>query len=563
MDSMNMVRLAYNVLLSASLVCAVLLMTYSYKRRTMPGARYFFMLMITAIIYNSGYIGEINSVKLSTDMFWSGFEHIAIPFEHYFWLMMSLEYVGIRKKYFNIAKYAGLYHPVLYWLVYYTNDIHHLYFVTYKLESNGYFNVLISQKGPLYMLMVASGTFLAIVAMAAYIYGCFRSSRLYRYGYIVMIFASVIPWFTVYLDATNTDYMGIDYFPVVTIISAGLYAYGIFKFRIFNTIPIATETVFRQSKEGIMLIDIGDHIIDVNDAMIKLYPEIKNIPVKYTFTSFIESHPEIKYAFNENEKFQYKLKRNDDMQYYSAEVTSILAEKGIKIGKILTVSDITLFISYEEKLKTIASNAINKAETNEISFLHAQISPHFLNNTLSVIASMVTREPYKAKELISNLSEYLMDCYLFDDSSVMIPLQKELETINTYVAIEKARFRERLNFNIVCDNVPQIYIPRLILQPLVENAIRHGILKKSEGGNVYLKIILKGNEVYFEIKDDGVGIREEKIKEILNDNSSKKGVGISNIHRRLMKYYGQGLNVQSTEGQGTTIFFSIPFNTKS
>ena len=170
----------------------------------------------------------------------------------------------------------------------------------------------------------------------------------------------------------------------------------------------------------------------------------------------------------------------------------------------------------EKYLETIASNAIIQAETNELSFLQAQIKPHFFNNTLSIIASMITRDAEAAKKLVVNLSEYLISCYHIDNSSPKILLNQELETIDRYIKIEKARFRERLNFQIINNNVPNIYIPRFSLQPLVENAIKHGILKQAEGGNVKIEMTNIDGFVIFKVIDSGVAISKERIVNLLN-----------------------------------------------
>lgn len=556
---MNIVRFTFTVLLSASVLCAILLSIYSYKRRTMPGAKYFIYLLFSTIIYNSGYIGEINSNKLPVAMLWFNFEHIAIPFLHYFWVIMSLEYIGTKKKTIKIARYGLLYHPILYLLIFFTNPIHHFYITSIKFISNGYFHIITYNKEILYMLAVASGTLLALITMGTYIYGYIKASSVHRYAYITMIIASLFPWFSVYIVAANKNYLGVDYFPVVIIISGVLYIFGIFKFRMFNTIPIATETVFRESKKGILLVDLTGHIVDANYAMLEMYPELNKLS-KYTFHSFIEAHFELKDFLEEKSKTKYQLMINGQIRHYFAYITKILTDEGIQIGKILAIKDITLFVEYEKSLKLAAELAMERAEINEMYFLQAQIKPHFFNNTLSVIASMITIDPNEARELIVKFSEYLTRAYTVKDTSGMLWLEEELDAINTYVAIEKARFRERLNFEIICEKLPRIKLPKFVLEALVENAIRHGILKKAEGGNVYLKISCDEYKVYFEVKDDGVGIPEEKIELLINGQEKNQGIGIVNIQKRLIKFYGEGLKIKSTVGEGTTVSFYVKYN---
>ncbi len=560
---MNMVKLTIVLVLLATIICALLLIVYAYKRRTMPGAKYFIMLLFSAIAYSGAYIGEITATDFTTAMFWFYVQHIPIPIQHYLWLMMSLEYSRVPQKYLNIAKYVGLYHPIIYMLIFFTNDFHHLYISAYSFESNGHFFVITSVKGPLYGLMVMSGTLLGVIALFFYLRGLINSSRFHKYGYLIMIIASLIPWVTVYLNATNTGYLGIDYFPVVSIFSGILYVLGIFYFRVFNTIPIATEIVYRQAKEGVALIDVTDHLIDANDAFLKIYPEtsslLKNPRHKYTLSSFLKQHPELEGLEENSPILEFSFGKKGEERYYSAEITRIVLEDNLTIGKILTVNNITLFVESKKTLEQIAVIAIDKAETNEISFLQAQINPHFLNNTLSVIGAMIKRDPDGAKELIGNLGEYLANSCYFDNTSPMVLLEDELETVNTYIFIENKRFGERLKYHTVWQHIPNINVPRLILQPLIENSIRHGILRKAEGGNVWLIISEEDMRVSFEIKDDGVGIAPAKMLGLTWKENERQGIGLYNIHSRLLKYYGEGLKIESELGKGTSVKFSIPY----
>lgn len=539
-----------------SLVFAVFLIQFAYKRRGTPGAVYFILLLLSTAIYNGGYIGEINSNTQNWALFWFDLEHIGIPFQQYLWVMMSLSFLRVTEKHIRIAKYAFLLYPVLFLLVYFTNGYHHLYISNISFESNGYFPVLVTEKGPAYILAVAGGTGMAAYCLVLYIRGYIRASRAHRNGYLIMMTATLFPWITVYLNVTSAAYLGIDYFPVLSFISGVFFMVGIFQYKVFQIIPIATEMVFRHSKEGILLIDLADRIVDGNEALFRVYPDAKGLISKSTLKTFLELHPELYPLADSENELHYRLALPQD-RHYSAKITDIVAEDGILIGKMLTVSDITLFIEIQKQLEFMASRALDRAETNELSFLQAQIKPHFLNNTLSVISSLITRDPQKAKELIADLGEYLVRSCYFDENADLNTLTDELETVNIYVAIESARFGGRLSYELVCENIPDVNIPRLVLQPLVENAIRHGILKKAEGGRVCLKIEQKGDEIDFCISDDGVGMPEEGIAALIS-YQNRRGVGLRNIQKRLEKNYGRGLAITSAPGQGTTVSFTIP-----
>jgi signal transduction histidine kinase len=195
----------------------------------------------------------------------------------------------------------------------------------------------------------------------------------------------------------------------------------------------------------------------------------------------------------------------------------------------------------------------------EMDFLRSQIKPHFLFNALNAILSFCRTDPERTEHLISQLSYYMRQS--FDRSGdIFVPLMEELQLVNAYVEIEKARFEERLCYRIeVDDSLLYRTILPLTIQPLVENAIRHGVTKKEDGGNVQVKIKLDEDGLLIEVTDDGVGMTEEVRSSLLENGASayqtRRGVGIMNIHRRLLYYTGQGLTIVSAEGLGTKVSF--------
>lgn len=183
-------------------------------------------------------------------------------------------------------------------------------------------------------------------------------------------------------------------------------------------------------------------------------------------------------------------------------------------------------------------------------------------NSLNTISYFIVRDGQKAKELLNRFAGYLRSSIDFKNMEAYILLRKELEFVDAYLHIEKARFGDRLKTVIsVQEEALNSPIPPLILQPIVENAVLHGIMKKVEGGTVELSVTLDGNALTFTIRDDGVGMNEAQLGKLFADRGGKeeeRSVGLRNIHSRLEKLYGSGLRVHSAEGTGTTVTFSIP-----
>ena len=198
-------------------------------------------------------------------------------------------------------------------------------------------------------------------------------------------------------------------------------------------------------------------------------------------------------------------------------------------------------------------NLISLLKYSELKALQSQINPHFLFNVLNTMTSLIRTNPEKAREVTIDLSNYLR--YNLDNNVKSIELIKELNQVDTYIKIEKVRFGDKLN--IIYDVDESLYnfqIPSLIIQPLVENSIKHGILKKRDNGCV--KIIIKkiDKDIEITIEDDGVGIEQSIIDNL--DKQIKENIGLKNVHQRLKLLYGEGLNIKKLE-QGTRIEFKI------
>jgi len=207
----------------------------------------------------------------------------------------------------------------------------------------------------------------------------------------------------------------------------------------------------------------------------------------------------------------------------------------------------------------------------KLKFLQAQINPHFLFNALNTIAAICSREQAEqARNLVVKLSNFFRRIVKHDDE--WVTLEEELEHADSYIEIEKARYQERLQVKKdirLNKKGLRVEVPVLIIQPIVENAIRHGIAPMTKGGVLTIAAHENDQGVEIEIQDNGVGIPAEKLKAILtNQNGHSRGegigIGLSNINERLRYLYGPDhfLKIKSGVGQGTCIQFRIPFESQ-
>lgn len=196
----------------------------------------------------------------------------------------------------------------------------------------------------------------------------------------------------------------------------------------------------------------------------------------------------------------------------------------------------------------------------QLDALQAQINPHFLFNVLNTIIATSRTNPNRSRRLLIYLSEFFR--WAMKSKGTLIPLEEELKFVHTYLILEKARFGRKLQVKSqLPEELMKAVIPRLSLQPLVENAVKHGITPKIGNGTVWIQAEVKEDELYFYVRDDGMGIPQERLSEVLKPGvGSGNGVGMANVHERLRGLYGEdyGLQIESVLGQETTVIMHLP-----
>jgi two-component system, LytTR family, sensor kinase len=195
----------------------------------------------------------------------------------------------------------------------------------------------------------------------------------------------------------------------------------------------------------------------------------------------------------------------------------------------------------------------------EVRALRAQISPHFIYNSLSAIASFVRTDPERARELLLEFADFTR--YSFRRHGEFTTLAEELRSIERYLALEKARFGERLQVTLrVAPEALGVTLPYLSLQPLVENAVRHGLENKTEPGQITIIALDGGSDAVITIEDDGVGEDPERVRRALAGDSSVDSVGLGNVDERLRNAFGDdyGLVMETGVGAGTKVTVRVP-----
>ncbi len=213
------------------------------------------------------------------------------------------------------------------------------------------------------------------------------------------------------------------------------------------------------------------------------------------------------------------------------------------------------FFSTQISLQQIQENK-NLLREAEFKSLQAQINPHFLFNAINTISSIVRVNAERARELLLGLGVYYRGNMIQDQS---YDIQNELDHVRAYLLIEQARFEDFLEVEWEVEEGLKCSLPPLSIQPLVENAIKHGLRVRKGKGKVWIVINRSEKGILFCVRDNGVGINEAKIKCLLDDTIVTSSFALKNIHRRLILKFGtqSGLNIKSTPA-GTEVSFLIP-----
>ena len=211
----------------------------------------------------------------------------------------------------------------------------------------------------------------------------------------------------------------------------------------------------------------------------------------------------------------------------------------------------------EERARAL--RAINSAREAQLRMLRYQLNPHFLFNTLNAISTLILeQETRQANGMVTRLSSFLRHS-LDSDPMQKVTLAQEVKALRLYLEIEQVRFEERLTFEVaITPEAERALIPSLLLQPLVENAIKYAIARSEDGGTIRLQAAVDGDHLEIEVSDDGPGLPPD-----FGLDREARGVGLRNTADRLQQLFGddQLLEIEPTEPTGTRVRIRVPYRT--
>jgi two-component system LytT family sensor kinase len=226
-------------------------------------------------------------------------------------------------------------------------------------------------------------------------------------------------------------------------------------------------------------------------------------------------------------------------------------------GLIRATTEVARWVSTQVELAELDVSRARLAEA-EVRALRAQISPHFIFNAMTAIASFVRSDPERARDLLLEFADFTR--YSFRSHGQFTTLAEELRSIDKYLVLERARFGDRLQVTLqIAPEVLPVAVPVFVLQPLVENAVRHGLEKKPGQGHITIVAADAGPEARITVEDDGVGMDPQLVRTSLAGRNGAS-IGLANVDERLRTVFGAdfGLVVETAPGAGTKVSLRIP-----
>lgn len=231
----------------------------------------------------------------------------------------------------------------------------------------------------------------------------------------------------------------------------------------------------------------------------------------------------------------------------------------VQAGLVRATGEVADWVAAQVELGELDASRAALAEA-EVRALRAQISPHFIYNSLNAIASFINTDPAQARELVLEFADFTR--YSFRRHGDYTTVAEELRSIDSYLRLERARFGERLKVTLqIAPEVLSTVVPFLSIQPLVENAVRHGLESKEGGGRITITAADAGAFAEISVEDDGVGIDPEVLTGVLAGGpAGGEHVGLRNVDARLRQVYGDelGLVVETNVGAGTLVRMRVP-----
>ncbi|WP_338554066.1 histidine kinase N-terminal 7TM domain-containing protein [Paenibacillus sp. KS-LC4] len=582
-------RLWMSVLLCLATALMLFVLVLSYRKRHLQVARTMVYMMAAASCYALGYAFEILSVTLDGVKLSLQFEYLGIPFVSAFWLLMVIQFTGLAAPHRKWLALLLFLIPSVTFLLHLTNEWHHLVYDAYFPNPKDTVPLYNTIKGPWYSVHGVYNYTILLLGILLFIPMYIRALPIVRKQIVLLILGAAAPMLF------NIGYMFnaiIDFTPLGFAVSGVVYAWGIFRFGLLRLTPLAYAKMFDTVRDGVVLLDYDNQIVNHNLAAEEVFPELmqtKSLPA--IGMDILSTSPEllqrISAADFQDARFSFQRLLGVRQMYYICSLTYIYDTGTTPIGKMLMFSDITELKENEERLR---EKSRQLSQLNAFKDKLFTVMAHDIRDPIALLVSLtellgeepaeteiagaevfqeIRRQVRGTYHLVDNLLDWYRSqngkvAFRPQDWNLQQVVRQALSLAGARAAMKNIQISELIGERLTVNADKEML--DLIFRNLLSNAIKYTDMN----GEIEISASIERNEVTVSISDNGSGIDEETARLLRHDELFFKEPGLASgrdgsemrfglvLTREFLRMHGGSLRFESSKGQGTTFRFTLP-----
>lgn len=546
-----------------------------------------FLLILTIAVYSVGYAFELSSTDFNSIVFWLRVEYVGVAFMPTLYIIFSLQFTD-KKNLITLPLLVLLFSISITTVVlHFTTQHHDWFYRNMHLEKHGDFVLMIFETGPWYWIHVAYTNLSFVLATILILTLLNTSSPIYRRQLIIMLCGTSMPWITYVIYLTGLGPKGIDLSPFGLTIFSLFLAIGLFQFRLLSFEPVAVMNVFESMRDGVILFDTSDNVVNFNPAAARAIKELTPVSVGKNYSEVLSGYSELQQLFKGSENaivFQHPSENH--AKYYQTSRSPITNKKNVVIGHLLTISDITEQKESEINLRINEQKLSELVATKDKFFsiiahdLKGPVSN--LNNFLDLLTDK-TNPPSKES----------FDTYLNSLKSTSEVTYQLLENLLLWSRSQTGAIEfvpENENLSAVVNNIIDLYNPVIekkkitirnmiptdlyasfdvnMIHTVFRNFISNALKYTPGGGHITITSVVDDDMIRCSVSDTGIGMPaftleklfriDEKVTSRTGINGEKgSGLGLV-ICKEFIEKHGGTISVNSNPEKGSCFTFSIP-----
>lgn len=537
--------------------------------------------------YTLGYALELSSSTLLEIKSWLKVEYMGISFLPTIWMLLVLQYVGkeniLRKRYL-VAMYGFSFITLL---LHFTNDYHHLFYKAVSLDTTSEHVLVSLTKGVWYWFHQAYANLTTLVGSILLIQMFFSASKAYRKQTSIMLLSSFVPWVFYLVYITGHSPHNIDLIAIGLTISCVIYAIGLFRYSLFEFVPLALENVFENMEDAVIIIDRNNNVANFNKSAIQLFPILNRPNNSRSIKAILSEYTQLYNlsATKIKQVIDIEVEIDNEIKYYHTRITTISGGNKKAIGQIIILTDIT------EKKKALDKLIENESRLKELVATKDKffsIIAHDLMNPFNalfgygqLLKNSLEEKSYSEAinytEIINNSSKQvysLLQNLLIWSRAQTGNMRFIAENVNinhliteVYGLLNSVAHSKKISVSIDAPEDIEVPADFNMLNAVLRNLVSNAIKFTDRNGSIRIKAYTENDYIIVCVSDTGVGIEKENLKNIFSIGQSVSSKGTENetgtglgliICKEFIEMHRGKVWVESTPGKGSSFYFSIP-----